>query len=467
MGDADVANRFTIRNLDAELGENIAGTFSDADVRLFAVPLDLSGTSGQWDYTGGILSLTQGAFTVSDRSEQERFHPLKVRGAALTLSDSIINAEAVLREPSSDREIVRVDILHNLSDVTGFANLSVGALRFDDNLQPDQLSELAKGVIANADGIINGSGRIDWNGEGVVSSGVFSSSAFDFAAAFGPVKGASGTVEFTDLINLTTAQDQRIAIASINPGIEVNDGEIAFSLRDGVIVSLIEGRWPFMGGTLMLEPVELNFGQPEIRAYVLDIQGLDAAQFLAQMELGNLSATGTFDGRIPLIFDSMGNGSIEGGLLVARPGGGNVSYVGELTYEDMSPMVNFAFEALRSLNYTKMQIGMEGSLSGELVTKISFDGVSQGEGTNQNFITRQIANLPIRFNVNVRAPFYQLITSIKAMYDPAFIKDPRELGLVPGTAGGPAPAAEIAPSGPKKPDTDEPPIQGSESERMQ
>jgi hypothetical protein len=465
LGEADVANRFTISNLDAKLGENISGTFSDADVRLFAVPLDLSDTSGQWDYTGGILSLAQGAFTVSDRSEQQRFRPLKVRGAALTLSDSIINAEAVLREPASDREIVRADILHDLYDATGFANLSVDALRFDDNLQPDQLSELAKGVIANAGGIINGSGRIDWNGEDVVSSGAFSSSAFDFAAAFGPVKGASGNVKFTDLINLTTAPDQRIAIASINPGIEVNDGEIVFSLRDGVIVSLIEGRWPFMGGTLMLEPVELNFGQPKIRAYVLDIQGLDAAQFLTQMELGNLSATGIFDGRIPLVFDAMGNGSIEGGMLVARPPGGNVSYVGELTYEDMSPMVNFAFDALRSLDYTEMQIGMEGSLSGEMVTKLSFDGVKQGEGTNQNFITRQIANLPIRFNVNVRAPFYQLITSIKAMYDPAFIKDPRELGLVPGTAGGPAPSSQIAPSGPKKPDTDEPPIQGSESER--
>jgi len=32
--------------------------------------------------------------------------------------------------------------------------------------------------------------------------------------------------------------------------------------------------------------------------------------------------------------------------------------------------------------------------------------------------------------VNIRAPFYQLITSLKAMYDPAAVKDPRTLGLV-------------------------------------
>jgi hypothetical protein len=38
--------------------------------------------------------------------------------------------------------------------------------------------------------------------------------------------------------------------------------------------------------------------------------------------------------------------------------------------------------------------------------------------------------LPLQFNVNLRAPFYQLITSFKGLYDPAYIKDPRTLGLL-------------------------------------
>ncbi len=466
LGELESANRFTISNLDALIGENIAGTFSEADIRLFSVPLDLSNASGNWDYTNGILSLAEGSFTATDRSESQRFKPLLAREAKLTLADSIIKAAAVLREPASDREIVLVDILHNLTDASGFANLTVDALRFDKNLQPEALSGLALGVIANADGVITGTGRIDWNKDAVTSSGTFASESFDFAAAFGPVKGASGTVRFTDLINLTTAPDQRIKIASINPGIEVNDGELAFSLRDGVMVSIVGGRWPFMGGTLELQPVQLNFGAPETRAYILKIEGLDAAQFIAQMELGNLSATGTFDGEIPLVFDQDGNGSIQGGLLIARAPGGNVSYVGELTYEDMTPIVNFAFDALRSLDYKEMRIGMEGSLTGELVTKVRFDGVKQGADTKRNFITRQLADLPIRFNVNIRAPFYQLITSVKAMYDPAFIKDPRDLGLIKSATGQAKPPTVTVQPVPKIPKPDEPPIQGSESERM-
>ena len=467
LGQPDIANRFTISNLDAVIGKNIAGNFSEADIRLFAVPLDLSNAGGKWDYTDGVLSLAEGAFTLTDRSEAQRFNPLQANGATLSLEDSIIIAAATLREPNSNREIVSTDIRHNLATGTGFANLTVKGVRFDKNLQPEALSKLALGVIANAEGVITGSGRIDWNSNVVTSSGSFSTDAFNFAAAFGPVKGVSGTVRFADLINLTTAPDQRLQIASINPGIEVTGGELDFSLRDGVVVSIVEGRWPFMGGTLTLQPVKLNFGTSETRAYILEIEGLDAAQFLSQMELGNLSATGIFDGRIPLVFDEMGNGSIKSGILVARPPGGNVSYVGELTYEDMTPIVNFAFDALRSLDYQEMQIAMEGSLTGELVTRVRFDGVKQGADTKQNFITRQLADLPVRFNVNIRAPFYQLITSVKAMYDPAFIKDPRDLGLMKGAGPKALPAIPTTPpAGGNSDDKDEPPIQGPESEKM-
>lgn len=93
-------------------------------------------------------------------------------------------------------------------------------------------------------------------------------------------------------------------------------------------------------------------------------------------------------------------------------------------------MANFAFDTLRSLNYRTMSIGMEGALEGEILTRLSFSGVTQGEGASKNFLTRRIAKLPIQFNVNLRAPFFQLVTSFKSLYDPAFVRDPRTLGLI-------------------------------------
>jgi len=81
-------------------------------------------------------------------------------------------------------------------------------------------------------------------------------------------------------------------------------------------------------------------------------------------------------------------------------------------------MANFAFDALKSLDYNIMTIGLDGDLAGDVITKVSFDGIKQGQGTKQNFITRQVANLPLRFNVNVRAPFYRLVSSMNPQPPP-------------------------------------------------
>ena len=45
-------------------------------------------------------------------------------------------------------------------------------------------------------------------------------------------------------------------------------------------------------------------------------------------------------------------------------------------------------------------------------------GVGQGEGATRNFLTNQVAKLPLVFNIKITAPFRQLLTSAKGFYDP-------------------------------------------------
>jgi len=432
LGPDETASRFRLSDLKAEVGHDIAGTFAGTDMKLEAVPLDLLDASGEWRYADGKLTVGDGTFRLEDRAQVDRFQPLTARGATLTLADNIITANALMREPVSSREVVKVAVRHDLGTGRGHAGLAVDGIVFDNALQPDMLSRDLLGVVANASGTVRGAGKIDWTPDKVTSSGKFSTDWLDFAAAFGPVKGASGTVVFSDLVNFVTPPGQRLKIASINPGIEVTDGEILFQLQPNARLAVEGGHWPFLGGTLRLEPVNLNLGVAETRRYVLGIEGLDAAKFVQQMELANLSATGSFDGTLPLVFDENG-GRIEGGLLTSRPPGGNVSYVGALTYKDLSPIANFAFDALKSLDYKEMKVAMDGALEGDIVTRVRFDGVRQGDGAKRNFITKRFANLPLRFNINVRAAFYQLITSFKSIYDPAYVKDPRTIGLLDAT----------------------------------
>jgi hypothetical protein len=468
LGPRGTATTFAVNDLTAKIGKTIAGRFGGTEVKLFAVPMNIVDAAGAWDYADGRLSIADGAFRLVDRQQKARFEPLVARGATLALKDNLIDARALLREPTTDAAVARVDIHHDLTSGRGRAELAVEGLTFGRALQPEKLTPLALGVVASVAGTVNGTGHIAWNENGVTSNGRFSSDSLDFAAAFGPVKGASGTLVFTDLIGLTTAPDQVFEVASINPGIEVNDGEISLEIRNGQVVTVNRGSWPFMGGTLTMRPVTLNLGTSERRAYVLEIVGLDAAKFIERMQLENISATGTFDGELPLIFDADGNGHLEDGLLLSRAPGGNVSYVGELTYEDLGTMANIAFDALRSLDYRQMRVGMNGDLAGEVITSVRIDGVSQGNGAKRNFLTRAIAGLPIRLDLNVRAQFYALLGNLRSLYDPAAVKDPRspDVGLL-DTQGNPIPRDEAGKpllSAPAVPVPDDNLIQRRESE---
>lgn len=429
LGPPATASRFRIANLQARADRDIAGTFDGSDVSLYAVPLDLREVRGDWRYAGGVLTLTGGSFRLEDREAVDRFQPVIARDASLSLKDNVINALALMREPASDRPIVLATIRHDLGSGRGKADLAVQDITFDDKLQPETLTRLALGVVANTRGTVRGQGAIAWNERGVTSTGAFTTDKLDFAAAFGPVQGVAGTIRFTDLLGLVTAPDQELRVASINPGIEVNDGVIRYALQPDMVIAVQGGTWPFVGGTLRLLPTRMAIGTDEVQNYTLDVTGAQAALFVQRLELANLNATGTFDGTLPLVFDQNG-GRIEGGLLRSRPPGGNVSYVGELTYKDLSAMANFAFDTLRSLDYRQMSIAMNGALEGEILTRLSFSGVSQGEGASKNFLTRRIGRLPIQFNVNLRAPFFQLVSSFKSLYDPAYVRDPRGLGLI-------------------------------------
>jgi len=430
--------RLSIAALDGGIGDTIEGSFSGGTAAMDVVPLDLSGLSGDWSFADGALKLDQSAFVLTERTgpglaDRQRFEPLFAQGATLTLADNQIRADADLLHPGSGSTILTMGLNHNLSDSTGNAVLDVPGIRFSDALQPSDLSYLARGVIALAAGTVNGEGLIEWSPDAVESSGTFRTENFDFAAAFGPVRAVSGEIVFTDLINLTTAPSQVVEIGSVNPGVEALGGRVIYSLTNGTNVTIEDGRWPFMGGELILRPADLIYGAKGSQRYIFELVGLDAATFVAQMEMGNLGASGTFDGTIPIVFDPLGNGFIQRGMLISRPPGGNVAYVGELTYEDLGAMGNYAFQTLRSLDYNQMSIELNGSLAGEIITNFQIDGVRQGAGTSQNIVTRELAKLPIRFKINVRSDnFYTLALIVRGIFDPrvfASAVDTDALGL--------------------------------------
>ena len=78
---------------------------------------------------------------------------------------------------------------------------------------------------------------------------------------------------------------------------------------------------------------------------------------------------------------------------------------------------------------------------------------------------RQIARLPLQFNVNIRAPFQKLIANFKTLYDPTFLPDPQRAGLI-DEKGRPIQQPQITPNAlpSPPPSPTQPGVQPPESE---
>ncbi len=453
LGEGESATRFSAERISGRMtAQGLAGELNGARGKVGVVPLNMSEIAGQWRFANSALTL-DGGLLLTDAAAEARFAPLVSTDASLRFAGGVIDAKTGFNEQKTGTKILDTIIRHRLADSSGSADLLVKELRFDDGFQPDQLTSLALGVVANVQGSVVGDGRIDWTAAGVTSRGTFATADANLAAAFGPVSGLTTTLTFDDLIGLHSAPGQIARIKEVNPGIPVIDGKIEYQLLGNNRVRVEGGSWPFGGGQLLLHPTTLDFAAEQTRRLTFDIVGVDAAVFLQSFGFENINATGKFDGTLPVEFGGMG-GRIVGGRIDSRAGGGTLAYVGELSNHNLGAIANFAFGALRSLKYDDLTIVLNGDLDGEMVTDIRFGGVGQGAGATRNFLTNQIAKVPLVFNVKIKAPFRQLLTSAKGFYDPTLLIEQNLPALM--RAQEEAEAAAKRPPAPVQPPESEP-----------
>ena len=427
---ASLTGRFTPRGVD--------GRFGNGSGKIANVPLLLSAANGRWRIVGG-KAIVDGAMNVADEADPARFYPLRANDFHLTLAGNRIDADALLIDPDTSTRIGRADIAHALDSGRGKAVLDIPGIAFDPDYQPEQLTRLTVGVVALVKGILKGRGEIAWSPEGVRSSGSFGVEKMDLAATFGPVTGLTTTIHFDDLLGLTTAPGQLAEVDRIQAGIDVYDGRIRYQLLPGLRVRVAQGSWPFAGGELVLEDTLLDFGRPSEKRLTFRVTGMDGATFVQQMQFSNIDASGTFDGLVPMVFDQNG-GRIINGHLQARPPGGVVSYVGELSDKQLGSYGKLAFDALKSLRYSKLSIDLNGSLDGEFIAAVELDGVARNRPAPNGiggYVLNQLAKIPFEFNITARAPFRALLATMRSMKDPSGLIQtvlPQSLRDQPATA---------------------------------
>lgn len=399
----------------------VSGSFAALSGKLAAVPLLIDEGGGRWQVRGGDLAV-EGRIRVSDERDPARFRPLVSDDFRLTLAENQIRATGWMKHPESGTRILHATIDHDLRSGAGRAALDVPGIRFAlDGLQPEDLTRLTVGVIALVDGTLTGRGEIAWRPGSTTSTGTFSTEGMNLAAAFGPVEGLTTTVHFTDLLRMESAPGQVARIDLIRAGIDVSNGTLRYQLRPNSQVQIEGGQWPFAGGELLLQPTLLDFSKPDTRYLTFQVVGLQAPQFVDQTGLTAIELTGIFDGVLPMEFDVRG-GRIVGGRLEARPGGGTLSYVGIVNRANMPMAGRLAFDALRSMRYSLLEIRLDGSLAGEFLSRIRLEGLSAAN--RQNFLVRQFARIPFRFNISIRGPLRAVIGITRDMKDPSILIQP-------------------------------------------
>ena len=388
--------------------------------RVSAAAADLSGIrvrngAAQWQLAAGALTITGASAQLTDPSAKPRFATLQLADAGAHLVAGAITGHAAIRLFDGQAPLATVRGTYLTGPGTGSAQLD-STLAFSKTLQPLQISELARGYVANVDGKVISHADLTFAPGGLRGAGTVRFEALSLAtAALGPVTGIEGTLRFDDLPRLHTPPSQALKIASINPGVLVESGVADFQIIDAGTISIEAMRWPFTGGMLSLQPVIFRAGEPR-RRYVLIVDGLDAGQFLQRFDLKNLNASGRFDGVLPLVFAGTA-GRIEGGLLTARPEGGMIQYVGDVGQASMGGAARLAFDALRSMRYHALTLALDGDLDGELVTAVSFAGTNVAPVNLGSALPLRSNGLPFKFGITVRAPFRALLGTVASFSD--------------------------------------------------
>lgn len=382
-----------------------------------ANPVDIDEGAATWRLASARIDLAGATVRISDRMTRRRFQPLRVVGGTATLVNGVVLAQGDFQLASTKARLGHFEARYDSAGERGTARLDTGTLTFGPTLQPVDISENLRGIVANVRGPVAATGVVDWTATGTTSRGTLRIDNLALATeALGPVDGIAGTIVFDDLLALTTPPGQSLRIARIHPGVVVDDGVVVFRMLGPDAAAIDNIRWPYAGGTLTLAPVTIRAGDAR-RDFLLAVDGIDAQQFLQRFEIKNLNVTGRFDGRLPLVFAD-GKGRITSGRLVARNGGGMVQYVGEIGGEQIGAAARLTFDALRRLRYHELTLDLDGDLDGELVTQVRFTGSNEAAAALPGGpIPLKVTGLPFRFGITVRAPFRALLGTAASFSD--------------------------------------------------
>lgn len=410
----------------------IAGAFEAGTLSDPALPGSVSTIEGTWNAAPEngapvIRVASADALVTANRpsSEDERplFQPLRLANVSAILQRGRLDANGNIVLAAQQRQLAEFTAWHQMQDGVGAAQVTAPSIVFSETLQPYQITERARGVIANVRGPAAAIADVAWSRENIAARGSVRLDGVSFATTTLPiVEDVRGVVVFDDLFALTTPPSQDVSVGLLNPGIAVRNGRVRFQLLPEQRINIEDAAFQFAGGVLAMQPTSVTLGEDETQI-VLTLNDVDAGGLIAALSIPDMEATGRLEGAFPLRLTAR-TAYVENGVLHALPGGGTLSYTGNAGQNALG-VTRIAFDALRSFHYDELALRLNGDISGDVLTEIEFSGQNTGGAVDLGPIAPvpglgnvTVRGVPFDFNVRINAPFRSLARTAASIADP-------------------------------------------------
>jgi hypothetical protein len=242
----------------------------------------------------------------------------------------------------------------------GRATIALAPVAFGPELQPDDLTPIAAGLVSEVTGRLALDGDVTWSRADVTSDLALLIDQLGFSTGPARLEQVNGVVRLDSIWPPTTPPGQQLAIGLLDLGLPLTAGIATFQLQAGPRLEVAQLQWDLAGGTARAEPFSL--GSPlQALDVTLRAERLDLGRLLALTRLDGLSGEGSLDGVLPLHVAD-GAAIMEGGKLAAT-GPGVLRYDAEAAPAALragGEGVDLLLQALENFHYEALEITLDG-----------------------------------------------------------------------------------------------------------
>lgn len=321
---------------------------------------------------------------------------VKVKGRGDTLKfDGALRA-------ASDKARLEISGAHNLATGFGEANFQLGPVVFAPGVvQPQDFAPPLYRVLLETIGEAAASSRIAWAPSGITNETARATVSVDkLRTGEISVEQSASDMTFKGLFPLKTAGPQRVRIGRLDVGVPLTHGVLQVDVKSPTQIDIDIEQFELFGGLISSQRLTID---PTARSFdaILKVTDIDLASILAFAEFGELSATGTLEGVIPIRYVD-GELTVHDGVLRTAAGGGVLKYkprAVDKALEGANEGTGIAVKALSNFAYDEISIRINEIEAEELRLDIKISGKS----------IDLYGGVPFEFNIKIEGPIRQII----------------------------------------------------------